>query len=98
MIGDVFIYFHVYHDLLKCILIFDWDNYDYFVDRGIPQIIFYKLALTSRQIRRKTYLKILNLQVFVEIEHDYHKITVLSIMNAYGLQWYVISENIQTNW
>ena len=48
--------------------------------------------------RRKTYLKILNLQAFVEIEHDYHKITVLSIMNAYGLQWYVISENIQTDW
>ena len=98
MISDVFVCFHVYHDLLKCILIFDWDNYDYFVDRGIPQIIFYKLALNSRQIRRKTYLKILNLQVLVEIEHDYHKITVLSIMNAYGLQWYVISENIQTNW
>ena len=47
---------------------------------------------------RKRILKILNLQVFVEIEHDYHMITVLSIMNAYGLQWYVISENIQTNW
>ena len=98
MIGDVFIYFHVYHNLLKCILIFDWDNYDYFVDTGIPQIVFYKLALSSTQIRRKTYLKILNLQVLVEIEHDYHKITVLSIMNAYGLQWYVISENIQTDW
>ena len=91
MIGDVFIYFHVYHDLLKCILIFDWDDYDYFVDRGIPQIIFY-------EIREKRILKILNLQVFVEIEHDYHKITVLSIMNVYGLQWYVISENIQMDW
>jgi len=31
-------YFNVYHDLLSCILIVDWDNYDYFVDRGIPQI------------------------------------------------------------
>ena len=66
MVDDVFLYFNVYHDLLNCILIFDRDNCDYFVERGIPQIIFYKLALSSRQIRGKRILKILNLQVFMD--------------------------------
>ena len=44
-------------------------------------------------------MKGLTLQVFMEIfEHDYLKIiAVLSTMNANGLQWYVISENIETN-